>query len=508
MPGPAGPTAPLATGGGTAALSDDSLARRVRRLALLVSAVAGLLTFAIVFGVGRAALIDERDAALQEDWVALASQASAVQARTGPMLQPSMWFDTTSFRPAYQPDGDRFFIVLDPQDGHALSASPSVRGRGLMLDTPALAGDVARRVDALLPDGVAVSLLARRLPVVGVQAAPPAGEGARPAVPSLRQIDPVLLVGRSDEAFMARVHQLAFVCAAGALLVGLLSGALLGWAAPRALAPVRALADAANRHDPDAGRPLPRSAQRELAPIVERFNLLVARHDNLRRSERRLFDDMAQELRVPLAELQALSDVALLRSADPRLQAEAMGQVRRLARGMNAQVDLLFLLARHAGGTPLNVQPLALAELVGAALADARPAAEGRSLSWHCEGASDLRLRTDHDLAHALVDALMSHVLAHARTGGELRVRWGEECKGAGPWLEIGCDDCTAEVPVDSTSGLETARRAAAALGAELLQCRASEGVGLRLAFTAASRERTPAAERRAEGVDRPTAAA
>jgi len=88
----------------------------------------------------------------------------------------------------------------------------------------------------------------------------------------------------------------------------------------------------------------------ELQPIYEKLNDLLGRLDDAFGRERRFTANVAHELRTPVAELRALSEVALRWPGDEKSAAQSFREVSTITRRMESVVTTLLALARSEAG--------------------------------------------------------------------------------------------------------------------------------------------------------------
>jgi two-component system heavy metal sensor histidine kinase CusS len=223
--------------------------------------------------------------------------------------------------------------------------------------------------------------------------------------------------------FLAALREkLWVVLALGALLT-----AALGWvAARRGLAPVRAMADVAQRisatrldaHVPTAAVPA------ELRGLAQAFNDMVGR---LADSFRQLSDfssDLAHEMRTPISNLVTQTEVALsrTRAADEYREVlySSLEEYARLTRMIS---DMLFLAKSDHGTTALQMEAVDLAAETQklfeffAALADERHV----TLTLQGSGA----IRGERLMIRRVISNLLSNAIRHTPARGEIRVTIG-----------------------------------------------------------------------------------
>ena len=109
---------------------------------------------------------------------------------------------------------------------------------------------------------------------------------------------------------------------------------------------------------------LPR-APRELAPIADQLNALLKRLDASFERERRFADNVAHELRTPIAELRSLAMVGAKWPDDEESVAEFFADVNDIAGRMEDVISDLLLLARcQAGIEQAQSSPTSLRQII------------------------------------------------------------------------------------------------------------------------------------------------
>ncbi len=193
--------------------------------------------------------------------------------------------------------------------------------------------------------------------------------------------------GREElDAFLTSVHlTLALV------VLGLLAGtALLVKAVVGiGLSPLDSLANRLEGMDAESlGKPLGQSmtvadAPTELVPMIRHLDGLLARlHESFAR-ERAFSANLAHELRTPLAELRAVTDVALKWPEDSASWLSSCEEIRAIGMQMETVVVNLLALARHeAGQLPVQSSKVCLRELAVGCWSPLIAAAAGRR-GWH-----------------------------------------------------------------------------------------------------------------------------
>lgn len=187
------------------------------------------------------------------------------------------------------------------------------------------------------------------------------------------------------------------------------------------------------RHDGPPDRGLLASSPRELQPFVE------AAHEALRRSwemagrERSLSRSVAHELRTPVAEIAAVTELAQ-RDDDPAALRQALASVRDTNARMQRGIEALLALARfESGQEPPQADPLDLAALLrqlgdgGEARAGGRLRLQLPGEAWAICDAGMLERVVSNLLENALEygdpDALVRLALVRSPPGWWLQLR-------------------------------------------------------------------------------------
>lgn len=246
------------------------------------------------------------------------------------------------------------------------------------------------------------------------------------SVPLGRPARMILQVGKF-EADVLRLRALLITTLALGVVLGLPVAALGGWwLAGRALAPVRAMVEAANRIEAEnlADR-LPQPPRRdELGQLARTFNQLLDRLQAAFQRERRFTADVSHDLRTPLALLKSSIEVALNR---PRSAEELRGTLMEA----NSQIDRLtglldaaLTLARaDSGQLQEHFAMLNLSELLTDLVETSAPYAQDeRGQTMTCDIAPDLWARGDRDYLTRLFLNLLDNAMQYTPNGGVVRV--------------------------------------------------------------------------------------
>jgi signal transduction histidine kinase len=164
----------------------------------------------------------------------------------------------------------------------------------------------------------------------------------------------------------------------------------------------------------------------ELRPVTIRLNELLARLEASFDRERRFSSDVAHELRTPVAELKALSELAAAWPDDQATPA-ALAQVGAIAGEMEDVISRLTLLARaEAGNQPLDLEDLAVEGLVEEVVGRFEDRARERGLVLSLR-VQPVPLRTDPALLRMILSNLIGNAVHHAPAHSEITIKLDAE---------------------------------------------------------------------------------
>jgi signal transduction histidine kinase len=259
-----------------------------------------------------------------------------------------------------------------------------------------------------------------------------------------------LLVGRdiSDAAaFRERVKLTLLWSGLVALGVGLLGGAAMSRNLLRRVELVNRTSERVMAGNLSDRVPLDGTSD-EFDLLAANLNRMLDQIERLMTAMREVTDDVAHDLKTPLARLRARLELALIGPAEAAAQREAIRAAIDEADRMLATFNALLRIAEaEAGAGPDRPEPLDLGEVARSAAEFYEPVAEEKGFSLELAIEPDVEIRGDRHLLSQALANLLDNALKYSG-GGELEVsvfRSGErgllEVADRGPGIPAGDRD-------------------------------------------------------------------
>ena len=276
-----------------------------------------------------------------------------------------------------------------------------------------------------------------------------------PPMPGLgpRRLPPVTLtavVAASSAEIEKELSFLGVLLVATALGTMAVSGGVAWLVVSRGLRPLATVAQQIGALDetglkqrlPAGGVP------REIEPVVNQLNGLLARLDEAFERERALTADVAHELRTPVAEIRAITEITLSRPRGPEEYRHALGETQDAVRMLQGLIEKLLVLARlEAGQMKPELQPVALQPVLAQQWAQLRGHAESRGVVLENRCPGEATAIADPKLLEVVLSNVLSNAAMYVPDGGRIAIEVeyvGRRCRLS--VANTGCELNAAEV--------------------------------------------------------------
>lgn len=267
----------------------------------------------------------------------------------------------------------------------------------------------------------------------------PGTGGAPLEVASVRLADGTLFqVGRSTgrrEELLRRFRGVLFVDLASLLVTALGGGAVLTW---YALQPVRRLSDTVRdimrtgRTDRRVPADDTADALGELSGLV---NAMLDRIDAVVAGMRGALDNVAHDLRTPMARLRATAESALAES-DPAVLRDALADCLEESDRVMAMLSTLMDISEAETGTmALRYEAVDLGDLIRQSVDLYEDLAEQRDIRIESACDADLRVPLDRSRMRQVIANLLDNAVKYTPPGGLIRIEARRD--GAGALLSV-----------------------------------------------------------------------
>lgn len=287
-----------------------------------------------------------------------------------------------------------------------------------------------------------------------------------------------LLVGLDTEDLDEREDLIMEALSWGAgmsLVLGALGGLLMTYAVSQRLESINRAARAVIAGDL-SGRVALRGSGDDFDQLAATLNQMLERIEGLVAAISRVSDNIAHELRTPLARLRAeLEELAA--AEEPEEVRARTGAALEEAGRLQSMFEALLRIARLQSGPSEEVAPIDLSRLLEDALELHQPAAEDRRLGFLTRIDPGLVVRGDRDLVFQMVSNLLDNAVKFTPPGGAICLQG----RRIGAVVEVVVSDNGPGVPPEArTRVLERFYRGGSG----------APGFGLGLSLVAAAAER------------------
>ncbi len=241
----------------------------------------------------------------------------------------------------------------------------------------------------------------------------------------------LLQIGRATDSRETLLEPLrrTFAWVAGAVV---LMGVGVGYfAARRATRPLREVVETARgiiaTGKLDARVPAPRSDD-EVAELVRCFNNVLEKNSGLLRAMREALDNVAHDLRTPLAGLRLTAEAALQRGVDDRETAETLGEVLERSDQLLALLRALMEISEaEAGMLKLERTHCDLGEIARHAAELYEEVAEAADVKLHIGVGATVPVLADPIRMRQAVANLVDNAIKYTPAGGSVTVWAGKD---------------------------------------------------------------------------------
>ena len=238
----------------------------------------------------------------------------------------------------------------------------------------------------------------------------------------------LLVVARTTDnraVFLQPLKRTMWIAGAITAVVVSAAGAFVSW---RAIRPVRQVAATARQiiATGDLSQVVPATRRKdEVGELVEQFNTLLTRNNNLLRAMREALDNVAHDVRTPLTRLRAGAEAALGADDDPAAVREALADCVEETDRIRSLLDtLLDVSAAEAGVLALKKEEVDVRALVEGVVELYALVAEDKQIQLMLQAGPAATVEADATRLRQVVANLVDNAVKYTPEGGTVHVGW------------------------------------------------------------------------------------